>query len=152
MRFIGAILLVLVTIAGLASCEKTAADVAIAPTPQPAYTLPTATEAFHLQSECVKLGEKITEDDFIGPALTKSQVSRYNPKTNRCYVSLTAMTADLSGPMDYFSNTLYDGQTGELLAFSKSKKGEKSESVFVNVGNLRFDNAGEYINKIMNDE
>ncbi len=82
----------------------------------PASRLPTATEVFHLRSECAKLGEGILEGNPIGSALTDSQVSHYNPLTNRCYVELDVQNADLSGPVYYLHRTLWDGQTGELLA------------------------------------
>ena len=92
------------------SPEKTIAGHApiIAPTA-------TATEIFHLRSECAHLGQKILDGNFVGVALTEDQVSHYDPQTNRCYVQLTVQTADLSKSADYFSTTLYDGQTGEIL-------------------------------------
>jgi len=66
----------------------------------------------------------------VGIALTKDQVSHYDPQTNRCYVQLTVQIADLSKPDDYFNTTLYDGQTGETLAYARTEHGKKSGMVF----------------------
>lgn len=90
----------------------------------------TATEIFNLRSECARLGQKILHGNIVGVALTQDQVSHYDPQTNRCYVQLTVQTADLSKPGDYFSTTLYDGQTGEILAFARTEHGKKSGMVF----------------------
>jgi len=49
---------------------------------------PTATEV------CAELGEKIMEENDIGMAL--SQVSRYDPRINRCYVELIVVAADVT--------------------------------------------------------
>jgi hypothetical protein len=78
--------------------------------------LPSAEEVFHLRSECAQLAEKKLESNVVGPALTQSQLSHYNPQTNRCYVKVTVQTANLSDRNIYASDYLYDGQTGELLA------------------------------------
>src|SRR3990172_1063562 len=64
----------------------------------PTFQPPTATEVFRLRSECAKLGEKILENNTVGSAVTQSQVSHYDPQTNRCYVELTVQTADLGTP------------------------------------------------------
>ena len=86
----------------------------------------TATEVFHLRSECAALGKKILDSSLVGPALYQSQVSHYEPRTNRCYVELTIQTADPHRFNDHFGRYLYDGQTGELLASTQSKKGVKT--------------------------
>ena len=98
-----------------------------APTFSPA---PTATEIFHLRSECSHLGEKILGGNIVGTALTQDQVSHYDPQTNRCYVQLTVQTADLSKLGEYFATYLYDGQTGEMLAWARMEHGKKSGMVF----------------------
>jgi len=90
----------------------------------------TATEVFHLRSECASLGQKILNGNIVGVALTQDQVSHYDPQTNRCYVQLTVQTADLSKPGNYFSTTLYDGQTGDILAFARTEHDKKSGMVF----------------------
>jgi hypothetical protein len=85
----------------------------------PALRLPSAAEAFDLQSKCVKLGDDLLKGNIIGDALTHDQVSHYNPRDNRCYVSISVSTADLRTPMDKFiyHDYLYDGQTKEMLAY-----------------------------------
>lgn len=90
---------------------------------------PTATEVFHLRSECAALGDRIRSKNIIGIALTQDQVSHYDPKTNRCYVQLTVQTADVSNP-NYFATYLYDGQTGEMLATAKMDHGRRAGMVF----------------------
>jgi hypothetical protein len=91
---------------------------------------PSATEVFHLRSECEALGENIMGGNIIGRALTQSQTSHYDPATNRCYVELNVNTADLTQFSDYFSRYLYDGQTGEMLAFTTTDHGKKTSGVF----------------------
>lgn len=59
---------------------------------------PTAAEVFNLRSKCAELGQKILDGNLTGPALTQSQVSHYDPETNRCYVRLDVDTADLTVP------------------------------------------------------
>lgn len=66
----------------------------------------------------------------MGIALTQDVVSHYDPETNRCYVQLTVTTADLSKPQDYFGTYLYDGQTGEMLAWARNEHEKKSGMVF----------------------
>ena len=90
----------------------------------------TATETFHLRSECAHLGQKILDGNIVGIALTQDVVSHYDPETNRCYVQLTVTTADLSKPQDYFGTYLYDGQTGEMLAWARNEHEKKSGMVF----------------------
>ena len=86
----------------------------------------TATEIFDLRSKCARLGDKIMEDNVIGPALTQSVVSNYNPQTNRCYVELTVHMADLSKFDEIYFRSVYDGQTGEMLAWARKDKGKES--------------------------
>src|SRR5712692_1543143 len=90
---------------------------------------PTATEVFNLRSKCAELGEKIMERNIIGSALTQSQVSHYDAETNRCYVELDVNTGDLTKFDDYYSRTLFDGQTGEMLAHIENKKGQRTAFV-----------------------
>ena len=48
---------------------------------------------FRLRSECAKLGEKILAENPSGnDNFIDSQVSHYNPLTNRCYVELRDST------------------------------------------------------------
>lgn len=77
----------------------------------------TTTQVLHLRSECAKLGKKIlAENPPDNSNLTDSQLSHYDPLTNRCYVELTVQKTDLSDKESYLHRTLWDGQTGALLA------------------------------------
>ena len=158
-------LLVIFTIITLtSSCKhsgsmKSATDKKMQP---PSQQLPTASEVFHLRSECAEFGVKIFDKSLIGSALTQSQVSHYNPKTNRCYVELTIQTADYTKRPGIISGYLYDGQTGELLAYTKiekergltegpSEKDKKTGIAFKKAG-LDFEGVCAYIDERMNDE
>ena len=120
---------------------------------------PTAT---NLRSRCAQLGEKIMEDNTIGAALTQSQVSHYDPRTNRCYVELTVETIDRTGPKDFYVRYLIDGQTKEHLAFASENKGIKSGTVFdkqYNRGktsvfdvNIGWDYTNSYIDQMMAED
>ncbi|MGA2114219.1 MAG: hypothetical protein ABSH56_05655 [Bryobacteraceae bacterium] len=63
--------------------------------------------------------------NVIGIALAQERVSHYDPKTNRCYVELTVHMADLTRD-GHFSRLLYDGQTGEMLAWTKVDMGAQT--------------------------
>jgi hypothetical protein len=149
----------LAIVIGFAGPQMTTVAVASPPSPNAptaaptrTYQLPTATEVFHLRAECEKLGEKILHEDFHGPALTISQISSYNPKTNRCHVTLTTQHSDLSQSGLFLHVTLYDGQTKEILAFYKiDNNGEKSGLGFKN-GEVGFDASKDYIDGMMKDE
>ena len=126
---------------------------------QRAYDLPTATEAFRLRSECAVLSQKLLDNNTVGSAPTQSQVSHYNPATNRCYVQLTVQSANLSG--DYFSNYLFDGQTGEMLASATKEKGKKdfgnifsgpAKTTHSDPSGTTFDSTNDYINEVMHDD
>jgi hypothetical protein len=125
---------------------------------QKALVPPTATEIFRLRSECAALGRKILDENIVGPALTQTQISRYNPLTNRCYVELNAQTADNTKKMTYFHTVLYDGQTGEMLASLKIENGQKSGMVFdrnhqtKTVVNAGWDDARDDIDEMMTDD
>lgn len=128
--------------------ERKSPAVAIANQP------PTATEVFHLRSECATLGEKILNRNFVGAALFQSQISHYNPETNRCYVELIIQTADttvdISAPQYYLHSVLHDGQTSETLASALIQHGKKSGSA-PGVGLYGFDNVSAFIDKMMAD-
>ncbi|WP_243287476.1 hypothetical protein [Geothrix terrae] len=110
---------------------------------------PSATEVFHLRTECGEFGVRLLNENFVGRALTQSQVSHYDPKTNRCFVELTVQSADLSGK--FMASYLYDGQTKELLAFTESKDGVKRFLTFKTYTNS-YEQAQEYINSKMEDK
>ena len=135
------------------ACRQEASPPAVAQ--QPVAQPPTATEVFTLRSKCAALGEQILEGNDIGIALTQSQTSHYDPKTNRCYVELTVETADTTQPLNERSVFLYDGQTKEVLAFARNENGKKSGMVFVAVENQiddLFDNAIIFIRQMMADD
>ena len=113
--------------------------------------LPTASELFDLRAKCAELGEKILAKNVIGPALTHSQVSHYNPKTGRCFVELTVENADLDSPKTIIHRYLIDGHTEAMLA-SQTADGEKKFGMVFNTNISGFLEAGEYIDKMMNDE
>jgi hypothetical protein len=127
---------------------------------EPAFRKPTATEVFNLRSKCAELGERInSENDFTAvaipsvtvPLLKQEHASHYNPETNRCYVELhvganfdvllllskanakarTMNAAFLDHyDLDFTERHLYDGQTGEELAFvQKGLKGAKATGI-----------------------
>ncbi len=118
---------------------------------KPAFQPPTATEVFNLSSKCAELGEKIMEGNAIGIALAQSQISHFDPKTNRCYVELDVHMADLSKFDDDNGRYLYDGQTGEMLAWSRSTRGKKTGFV-VGPGAGGFDAANTKIDDLMADD
>jgi hypothetical protein len=129
------------------------------PAPQAAPTaqLPTATEVFHLRTECAQLGDKVLDDAIIGSALTKDVATNYDPHDNRCYVDLTISTADLTvsigSPAYYQNRILYDGQTHELLASIQIKNGQKTGLAFK--GSPRasgFEGVADYINSKMSGD
>lgn len=61
--------------------------------PWEAETLPpTATEVFHLRSECAAFGAKILDESFARPNIDRDQVSHYDTKSNRCYVEIDTQT------------------------------------------------------------
>jgi hypothetical protein len=114
------------------------------PSPQP-----TATEVFHLRSECAALGEKIPSSPTIAPGITVSPISHYEPRTNRCYVVLN--TVDAPQPFTHASRRyLFDGQTGEMLAYTDVRDGEKSAAI----GDKRagWDEVSQYIDTMMADD
>lgn len=53
---------------------------------------PTATEVFHLRSECAALGEKLLNDigakyRSVYDVSFSDQLSHYNSRINRCYIN-----------------------------------------------------------------
>ena len=123
-----------------------------------AFLPPTATEIFHLRSECAALAGKILNSSIIGPALYKSQISHYDPLTNRCYVEITIQSADTTRPPHDLSQYLYDGQTGEMLAAAQIEEGKRWGMVYdwkhqtTTLTNAGWDDAIRYINTMMADD
>jgi hypothetical protein len=144
-----------------------------APAPQ-LVALPTATEVFHLRSECAKLSAVILKDkeDNLQPWLeTKtyawwhrlSETSHYSPESNRCYVNLvTRTTSRHDETYEEWSQELYDGQTKEMLAMTRIQLGGKDAtnkqgtgSVLVTTKDVYEDTykgAGQYIQDMMKDD
>jgi hypothetical protein len=144
---------------------------------EPAFQRPTATEVFDLRSKCVGLSEKMSKDNDLTlrylteltkePALPLLQehFSHYNPKTNRCFVELR-ITFDLAAlkmvpkvsdtflakfDLDYIQRHLYDGQTGEELAYAQ--KGLKAVAPFGLISGIKvtWSEAFEGIDELMAD-
>src|SRR5262245_51955456 len=121
---------------------------------QPTQQLPTATEVFNLCSRCAALALKILEENTVGSALSQSQISNYEPGTNRCYVEITTQAIDPS-KLDYNSQILFDEQTREILAFAKTERGQRGGMVFdrqhrvTTRDNGGWDDANAYIEKMM---
>ena len=123
---------------------------------QRTFQPPTATEVFNLRSRCAALGDKIMENNFVSSTLSQSNLSHYDPQTNRCYVELTVI--DMSNFGNYFNSVLFDGQTKEILASASIRKGKKSGSVNdhqheqTTPANAGFDDATAYIDKMMAED
>jgi hypothetical protein len=121
-------------------------------------TPPTATEVFHLRSECADLGHKIMNDNIAGPGTHQTELSRYDPKSNRCYVEMTVETADQMKLPHLIDRYLYDGQTGEMLAALHNQGDEhKSGIVFgshheaATYANGYYDDTRAYIDALMSE-
>src|SRR6516225_9048941 len=80
------------------------------------------------QSKCAELGEQILDQQPFKSQTFPSQASRYDPRTNRCYVELTVLTDDINTIHRY----LYDGLTKEMLAHAARVKGNKEGKIFNN--------------------
>lgn len=151
-------LIIAAAVLTLAACHQEVPCVAqpTAQQPTPTFQPPTATEAFHLRSECAKLGQEILAGNMVGAALTQDVTANYDARDNRCYVDLTVMTADMNVPQDspafVHSRSLYDGQTRELLAEAHIKNGQKAGIVYKGaITPIGFDPVIEYINAKMGD-
>jgi hypothetical protein len=87
----------------------------------PARAEPTATEVFHLQTECASLAKKRFENDSSDPkgvGAVRSYRANYNPKTGRCYYEFTVFWPDDSNVLI----SLYDLQR-EAIAHANNKTG-----------------------------
>jgi hypothetical protein len=114
---------------------------------------PSATEVFNLRSRCAELGQKFVDDLVVGSALTKSLTSRYDSRTNHCYGDVITESI---GTFSYHNRSLFDLQTGEILAFAKMERGNKVGMVFGRLSkmdnDLGFTDANEYIDKMMKED
>jgi hypothetical protein len=118
---------------------------------------PSATEVSNLRSKCAEVGEKMLGGGNT-EVLTKSQRSRYDPRTNRCYVELIVQTANPTKPPNFFHRFLFDGQTKEMLAeassYNDNKEGQILDKQHIrnNSNNNGWNDAGEYIDQIMAED
>jgi len=137
-------------------CKQSSAP--ISPVNVPSFPSPTAPEVFDLRSKCAELGEKIMKNTVLRDALKKDQVSHYEPKSNRCYVRLTAWSGDLAKESEYFQQSLFDGQTGQELAAIRREKGIRSGDIFIDPSPLNgnpdelYLDASSFIDKMMADD
>jgi hypothetical protein len=110
-----------------------------------------ATELVNLRWRCADLGGKILEGIDAQRHPTLSQVSHYDPRTNRCYVEITEHSGS------NYHRYLYDGQTKEILARASTVKG-KREGVIVDkqrnptAGSTDYFEADKYIDEMMAEE
>jgi hypothetical protein len=141
------------------------------PQPKTAASAPVSrgmsvSELFDMNGKCGQLANKL-DDKIAGVhhgALQGDHGSHYNPRTNRCYLleSLWKNTNfDTSGgfiplPDDYWSEALYDAQTGQLLLAAFRLEGPASGGGMDSSVELHhpmpFEEATEKINKLMHDE
>jgi hypothetical protein len=100
-------------------------------------------------------------DYGVGSDLSQSQISHYDPQTNRCYVEITVNTADRSkwfGQHFIFHQYLYDGQTKQMLAMARIEGSRKSGIVYdkqhltEDLKNTGYDDASTYIAERMADD
>ena len=116
-----------VSLLGLIGCTTEKAAPPPPAKPRPNFVPPTAEEAYRLQDDCTRRGDKILRDNFIGFKLAQEQVARYNETTKRCYVRLEVHAKDLSEMDKYdYSTYLEDGQTKEMLAYFRHKPDGKT--------------------------
>jgi hypothetical protein len=122
---------------------------------QPYFQPPTATELFNLRSRCAALANKFLDDLSVSrSSLTQTITSHYDPRTNYCYGEV--MTLNRADPHSYFNRSLFDLQTGDLLAFASIEKGKNDGTVYgrlpVMRDDLGFSAASEYIDKLMQED
>jgi hypothetical protein len=135
-----------------------AAPVAATRADEPAQRFASITEEAQFRSACTASGEQILAANFIRAAVSQDQVSRYSPRTSRCYVEMRVETLDREEDLERFGRFLYDGHTKELLAFAEIKDGKKSGRVFdlyhrtTTFENAGWDDANEYIHTMMMDD
>lgn len=114
--------------------------------PASADPKPTATEVFHLRTECSKLGKQLLEEAGIGTSSHGFSVyfSKYDENTNRCYVMIKNT---FLGKESGVSLTLYDGQGGGALAMW----GTTGIAFIGDRFNVPPAEAYEYIQRVMKD-
>jgi hypothetical protein len=105
---------------------------------------PTATEISRLRTQCEKLGKWIFQETSAQELTTFA--SKYDEKTNHCYVMLTYVYPEQNqlGVPSGNHYALYDGQGGMIAYGSNNYAQIKGEIVSPTV-------AYDYINKLMED-
>jgi len=111
----------MIAILVLAGCNKPQSQPvqpAAVPTPPlpPLFTPPTATEVFNLRTKCTQLAQELDKRLPYGRNWHRDTVSNYSARSNRCYVELT----DSNESAKEYTRDLYDGQTRDLLASTKT--------------------------------
>ena len=103
----------------------------------------TATEIFHLRSECGRLSKQVYEENHISSKKIHSYVSsNYDENTNRCYVLVTHVFMEENSRSD----SLYDGQGGGIIADCFKDGG------FIRGVTVSHEQACSYIAKMMQDD
>lgn len=100
---------------------------------------PTATEIFHLRTECRKLGKEIFQEKLQHDA-ENHVFTKYDEKINRCYVLIKSIY-----PGNKTVGFLYDAQSDHLIAIAAEDFGR------VKGENVSPQTAAEYIDRIMQD-
>jgi hypothetical protein len=78
---------------------------------------PTATEVFHLRTECKKLGDEILEKEKLPEENGfTDHFYNYDPATNRCFVLIVWRHFEKMGWGTEPWLRLFDGQAGALIA------------------------------------
>jgi hypothetical protein len=117
--------------------------------PKATFQPPTATELVALRTTCANLGKKVLDENPVGPTLTQSETSRYDAATGHCYVDTSIRSADNKVSVRY----LFDGQTGETLAWAESNTGKKVGKVFDSAaGNDGYAPANAYMDSLMSEK
>ena len=151
------------------SCHSNSAESSAGPSPKPSTS-----EVFQLRSACARLAESLLKEqnDDLEPWINiptyawwheLSQVSRYNPSTNRCYVEITTRTtARKDRDYEEVTRELYDGQTKETLAMTRHQvssgnlqKDEDTGMIYVDAPSNyddTFRGASSYIDDAMKDD
>lgn len=142
--------------ARLAATARTALVAVVAAACVPASAA--ADEAETAIAACNALGEAILRDNPVRAAVYRNQLSRYDSWTDRCYVEMHVETTAAGAGSDRVGRFLYDGDTGELLAFAETRDGHKSGRVFdlshptTTFENSGWDDAVDYIAAMMTPE
>ena len=149
-----------VLVAGLMLVSSAHAD--------PLVQRPTATEVFHLRSECAALADKLmhgfeelTAMVQLPPTVrspeTYAVLSHYDPSTNRCYADLTS--GYVTPPaVEHTHRALYDAQTKDILASAFIDGDKRHGQVFeagrkyISDADGSYDDANDYIDAKMADD